>query len=71
MNKKPFVPPPAGTIRGPWVCGKGTRHDGGIQYAIHDNDGCWRYTIEDNTPEGRDLALKRAQEISKEIIGKV
>jgi hypothetical protein len=57
MSFKPFPP---GTVRGPFICGKGTKHDGGIQYAVKCLDGSWRYFIKANTYEGKQEAKQEA-----------
>ncbi len=43
--KKPFVPFPVGTVRGPFSCGKGTDPKGGVQFCVQTSRG-WVYFIE-------------------------
>lgn len=56
MSFKPFPP---GTVRGPFTCGLGTKHDGGVQFAVKCRGGCWAYSI---GPKGTEAAVRAAAE---------
>jgi len=66
--KTEFKPFPPGTIRGPFVCGKGTDPRGGVQFAVHGLNG-WLYYIAKITDEksARDQAEESAAKIKASL----
>lgn len=64
-EKSAFVPFPFGTIRGPFICGKGTDSTGGIQFAINGRNG-WLYVIKARNEEK--AARQEAERLSKWVL---
>ena len=60
-----FIDYPPGTIRGPYICGKGNSSSGGIQFLVRTNDGGWIPVIRERCEEAG--ARKQAEEWSKKI----
>jgi len=65
MSFKPF---PVGTVRGPFTCGFNNQHNGGVQFAVKDSDGCWLYFIRKFNEEGE--CRRDAEKKAKEILAK-
>lgn len=61
-----YIPFPPGTIKGPFVCGKGTDPKGGVQYAVNQKDGSWVYFIRASRDSKQ--AKKDAEEFSKKVL---
>jgi hypothetical protein len=66
MKKEKYVEPAAGTIRGPFVCGKGVRHDGGVQFLVKMKSGAWCPFIGERIQEGK--LRKEAEEFAQNEI---
>lgn len=64
--KKPFVPFPVGTVRGPYSCGMGNDPAGGVQFLVQGKGG-WvpfigKAIVEENETR------KRAEEYAKKVL---
>lgn len=74
LEKPPYVPPPIGTIRGPFRCGIGhDRHgreamlpDQGLQFCVRAPGGDWVYFIEHFTKEAE--IRKQAEEYRAKVL---
>lgn len=65
-KKKEFVPFPVGTVRGPYICGKGSDHEGGIQYLVQSPNG-WVPFIRQRE-EGK-ACMEEAKTYAQKILG--
>lgn len=58
---KPFIPFPPGTVRGPYICGKGNDPKGGVQFLVQTVNG-WVPFIEARPDEAK--CEKRAKDFA-------
>lgn len=63
-DKKPFIPFPPGTVRGPYICGKGNNAQGGVQFLVQTKGG-WVPFIEAAKNEA--TCEKRAREYAANL----